>query len=96
MGKSRRDEMRIAQRFSAGYWMMRNLSPKGTTESGVGARFSRAFGTTVVIDVNPALKHRAISGCPSGTLFNNTFSRRLSKKFPVASIGSPLREKRNP
>ncbi len=38
-------------------------SPEGTTEIG---RLSRPFGTYPSPDANPALKRRAIFGCPSG------------------------------
>jgi len=45
--------------------MITLFSPEGTTES---VQFSRPFGTNALGTGNPALKRRAIAGCPFGTI----------------------------
>ena len=59
---SRRDIMKIAQRFNAGFCDEIARSPGGTIEV-----FYRPSGTRLPFGLNPALKRWAIVGCPSGT-----------------------------
>ena len=85
-GVSRRDTVRIAQRFIAGYERrLYVLSPVGTTE-GVG----RPYGTWVSSrPAFPALKRWAIFGCPSGTPRNSSSGTR-----PVSMSASARAEAR--
>ena len=65
---SRRDKVRIAQRFNAGFRGGIRQSPEGTAEIRRRYRtFFRPYGTCVPSRLNPALKRWAILECPSGT-----------------------------
>ena len=64
---SRREIVKIAQRFNAGLCRSNPPSPEGTKESWFPKLdFYRPFGTRLFCRLNPALKRWAIVECPSG------------------------------
>ena len=70
---SRRDSVKIAQRFNAGSRGWIPASPGGTTETRRRPPvFCRPSGTRFRRCRNPALKRWAIVGCPSGTTALNS------------------------
>ncbi len=80
-GMSRRDNVRIAQRFNAGWhgWIV--PSPGATAEPRIGNPvFCRPFGTQCHSCLHPALKRWAIFGCPSGTNFSPNSRKALALK----------------
>ncbi len=78
MTLSRRDNVKIAQRFNAGSCGGMALSPGGTAEV-----FCRPSGTRFPSRLNPALKRWAIVGCPSGTNCCSIIRKALSQTGAV-------------
>ena len=62
MSSSRRDNVKIAQRFNAGWQGGMAMSPGGTAEA-----FGRPSGTHLVTRPDPALNHRVVLACPGRT-----------------------------
>jgi hypothetical protein len=80
---SRRDGLKIAQRFNVGYEPPDDFSPEGTIE------LCRPFGTGEgFIDPALPLKRWAIVGCPFGTKaescrsISNTITRKSGRGLP--------------
>ena len=62
--------MKIALRFNAGSHATPRQVPKSRLKvCARGTSFSRPFGTRILPTLCPALKRRAIIGCPFGTSF---------------------------
>ena len=80
----------IARRFNAGKNQGMAQVPKGrlnglrvACEDGCHQRISRPFGTKTSANSNPALKRRALIGCPSGTSATASDDATLNRYTPT-------------
>src|SRR6266508_6500714 len=95
-GLSRRDNLKIAQRFNAGFTSMPRVVPKGrlksrlqkptlllaATNKGVTfGGFNRPFGTHPTGNLDPAVNCRAIVDTPSGR------RRMAAQSFKISETG---------